>query len=250
MPTLIQWTDETWNPTTGCNKVSPGCKNCYAEKMHKRLMAMFPQKYNKPFLDGVKMHESEMLKPFNWKKPKRIFVNSMSDLFHEDVTFEFIKQVFGVMELCTHHTFQILTKRPERMLHYLRTRQRGWRNNNVLPNVIVGTSAENQGAFNSRSEAMFLIKDLGWKTMLSCEPLLSPIPYLLLKPGDIMHGVFDWIIAGGESGPKARSINPEAFRNIRDQCKEAYVPFFFKQWGAQQPGNELDGVQHLEFPKL
>jgi len=249
MPTLIQWTDETWNPTTGCNKVSQGCKNCYAEKMHKRLMAMYPKKYNTPFLDGVKMHEMELGKPLTWRKPKRVFVNSMSDLFHEDVTFKFIDMVFGVIELCPHHTFQILTKRPERMVFYLRHRKIKWRNDGVLPNVILGTSAEDQTAYNNRSSAMFLIKDFGWKTMLSCEPLLNPIPYLFIKPGDILEGIFDWIIAGGESGAKARHINPEAFRNIRDQCKEANVPFFFKQWGAQQPGNELDGVQHLEFPK-
>jgi len=249
MPTLIQWTDETWNPTTGCNKVSPGCKNCYAEKMHNRLMAMYPKKYKTPFLDGVQTHLHELDKPKRWKQPKRIFVNSMSDLFHEDVEHSFIDLVFGVMMECPHHTFQILTKRPETMLQYLRTRKQ-WRNGGVLPNVIVGTSAEDQTTYGKRSVAMFMVKNLGWKTMLSCEPLLKPIPYLLIKPGDVLEGVFDWIIAGGESGHKARHINPEAFRNIRDQCKEANVPFFFKQWGAQQPGNELDGVQHLEFPKL
>lgn len=244
----IEWTDETWNPTTGCDKVSQGCKNCYAEVMHKRLRGMYPEKYSKPFLGHVEVHETELLKPLKWKKPRMVFVNSMSDLFHEDVPFEFIDKVFEVIKESKHHTFQILTKRPLRMYRYLR------RHLTIINNVIVGTSCEDEETYYQRSEYIQRLSYRGWLTMLSLEPLLGPID-LGLKTSSLFS--FDWVIVGGESGHKARPIHPDWVRSIRDQCQKANVPFFFKQWGEwhngwkvgkKKSGNILDGEQHLNFP--
>lgn len=246
--TKIEWTDETWNPVTGCDKISQGCKNCYAEKMHKRLMGMFPEKYSKPFLGNIELHASELFKPISRKKPTWYFVNSMSDLFHEDVPFDFIDNVFAVMDCCPQHTFQILTKRPDRMLAYLRE-NRSWRvgqlkvsydssdydlNSWPLKNVILGTSAEDQENYNRRAVPMVFVRQLGWTTMLSAEPLLGKLQ-MFIRPGDIMEHTFNWVIVGGESGHKARPMHPQWVRDLRDECDDAGVPFFFKQWGEWAP---------------
>lgn len=239
----IEWTNKTWNPTTGCNKVSQGCKNCYALTMHKRLQGMGQQKYQQDFLKGVVMHDSELRYPLTVRKPTMFFVNSMSDLFHEDVTFDFIDNVFAVMDCKPQHTFQILTKRPDRMYEYFKE-NRGWRvgqlkvsydskdydlNSWPLKNVIIGTSCEDAETFNKRSVYIAYLAQLGWRTMLSLEPLLGPINLFM---DGIYENAFGWVITGGESGHGARPMHPDWIRSLRDQCAKSNTPFFFKQWGA------------------
>ena len=271
MSSKIEWTDETWNPVTGCNKVSRGCKNCYAEVMHKRLREMGQKKYQKPFLDGAVTHEESLLKPFSWKKPRMVFVNSMSDLFHEDVPFEFIDKVFAAMALTPQHTYQVLTKRPERMAKYFRMINEEkdmarwmtaaieafnmrWSETEVfdimdypLPNVWLGTSVENQGLANKRIP--FLLQCPAAVRFLSCEPLVGPVTFRWARWVDVhemnliygkanhldgLRGI-DWVIVGGESGSKAEPMHPDWVRSLRDQCQESKVAFFFKQWGAFKP---------------
>lgn len=228
----IEWTDATWNPTTGCSKISPGCKNCYAERMSKRLMAMGVEKYVNGF--QVTLHKDALSIPLTWKKPQIIFVNSMSDLFHEDVPEEFVQEVFSVMRQAHWHQFQVLTKRSERLLEL--APQIDW-----PENVWMGVSVEN-------AEYSFRINHLRQTNahikFLSLEPLLGPLSNLNLDN-------IDWVIVGGESGPGARPIGKEWVTEIRDQCVTANVPFFFKQWGGvqkKQAGRELDGVTWDEMP--
>ncbi len=252
----IQWTDQTWNPVTGCNKVSRGCKNCYAEVMHKRLRAMNSEKYQKPFLDGAVTHHDSLKEPFTWKKPRMVFVNSMSDLFHEYVSFDFIDKVFSVMAQTPQHTYQILTKRPERMLEFFNW-QVGEYN---LPNVWLGTSVENQEQANKRIP--YLLQCPAAVRFLSCEPLVGAVDLnrivfdrysgtglLNCLDGierDHLDGILGetgrihWVIAGGESGPKAQPMHPDWVRTLRDQCQKAGVPFFFKQWGNWKEGSHID----------
>lgn len=221
----IEWTESTWNPLTGCNKISPGCKNCYAERMAKRLQAMGQEKYRNGF--RLTLHPDVLEEPLGWTKPQMIFVNSMSDLFHKDVPVEFIQRVFNVMCRAHWHTFQVLTKRAERLLEL--DSQLDW-----PANVWMGVSVEN-------SDYKFRI-DLLRQTharikFLSLEPLLGPLPEMNLSN-------IDWVIVGGESGPKARPIRPEWVQDIRNQCVHASVPFFFKQWGGtnrKKTGRLLDG---------
>lgn len=221
----IEWTESTWNPLTGCNKISPGCKNCYAERMSKRLQAMGLEKYRNGF--QLTLHPEVLEEPLNWTKPQMIFVNSMSDLFHKDVRLEFIQEVFNVMCRAHWHTFQVLTKRADRLLEL--DSQLAW-----PANVWMGVSVEN-------SDYKFRI-DLLREThagikFLSLEPLLGPLPNMNLTN-------IDWVIAGGESGPKARPIKAEWVQDIRNQCIHASVPFFFKQWGGtnkKKTGRLLDG---------
>jgi protein gp37 len=246
----IEWTDVTWNPVTGCDKVSQGCKNCYAEVMHRRLRGMFPEKYSQPFLGHIQLHASELRKPLKWKKPKMVFVNSMSDLFHPDVPFDFIDDVFAVMDCCPQHTFQILTKRPDRMAQYF-AENRAWRvgqlkyaydssdydlNGWPLENVWLGTSCEDQKTANERIPYLLLAPAA--VRFLSCEPLLGPIDLSISYPYRSLQSQFDWIIVGGESGPKARPMHPDWVRSLRNQCIITGVPFFFKQWGAWMPGEQ------------
>ncbi|HMG94379.1 MAG TPA: phage Gp37/Gp68 family protein [Chryseolinea sp.] len=262
--TKIEWTDEVWNPVTGCDKVSQGCKNCYAEIMHRRLMGMFPDKYSKPFLGNIELHEDELMKPLKWRnKPRRVFVNSMSDLFHEDVDYGFIYKVFAVMDVCRQygHTFQILTKRPGRMLEFMKAHV-SYTINSPLDNVWLGVSVEDQ---KTADERIPLLKHTSAAVrFLSCEPLLGPINDHL--DTQKIH----WVIVGGESGRHARPMYPDWVRSIRDQCRASDIPFFFKQWGEWAPsdlpmpfhsepvfkvgknksGNHLDGNQHLEFPHI
>lgn len=247
--TKIEWTDATWNPVTGCDKVSQGCKNCYAEVMHKRLMGMFPQKYSKPFLGNVQFHAEELDKPKSWKKPLKIFVNSMSDLFHEDLDFNYIREIFEIMRAADWHTYQILTKRPRRILEFIQW----FTNEYVIPfifpkNVWIGVSCEDQKTADERIP--LLLKVPATIRFISCEPLLGPIKlhkyvepatlhsYHLHKSLDIP--VIDWVIVGGESGRNARPMHPDWVRSIRDECKVTNggfggVAFFFKQWGEWMP---------------
>ena len=220
----IEWTDETWNPTTGCNKVSEGCKNCYAEVQHRRMMAMHPKKYKRPFLDGAFADEASLENPLHFKKPTKFFVNSMSDLFHENISFTFIARVFRMMEDCPQHTFQVLTKRPERMLEFW-----NWFSKHALPpaeNVWLGVSCENQKAADERIPLLLQVPAA--VRFLSCEPLFGEIN---IRKYFTMLRTLHWVIAGGESGHHARPMHPDWARGLRDQCKAAGVPFFFKQWG-------------------
>jgi len=230
----IEWTEATWNPLTGCTKISPGCKNCYAERMALRLQAMGQPNYATGF--ALALHEHMIDVPLRWRKPRRIFVNSMSDLFQDAVPVDFIKKVFAVMSTASQHQFQVLTKRSERLRALNNTLK--W-----MPNIWMGVSVENQ-------KYAFRIEDLcqtdARVKFLSLEPLLGPLGRLDLS------GIH-WVIAGGESGPKARAMDVAWVREIRDQCVEAKVAFFFKQWGGKrksQTGRELDGRTWDQFPSL
>lgn len=211
--TKIEWTDSTWNPLTGCDKVSPGCQNCYAERMAARLKAMGNPNYKNGF--ELTMHEHVLNLPLKWKTPQLIFVNSMSDLFHEKVPLEFILRVFDVMREANWHTFQILTKRSLRLADL--SSQIQWPSN-----VWMGVSVENS-AYTYRIDHLRTCQ--AKIKFLSLEPLLGPIPSLELTK-------INWVIVGGESGPHARLMEKEWVINIRNQCVDQNVPFFFKQWGG------------------
>jgi protein gp37 len=228
----IEWTDATWNPVTGCTKISPGCKHCYAERLSKRLQAMGQGNYRNAFKVTLQPQMLEL--PLRWKTPKRIFVNSMSDLFHKDVPTAYIKQVFDVMGRAQWHEYQVLTKRSERVLEL--SRQLAW-----VPQIWMGVSVENEDYVDRIDH---LRKTDAHVKFLSLEPLLGPLRKLNLR------GI-DWAIVGGESGPGARSVNPEWVIEIRDQCLKAGVPFFFKQWGGVQKskaGRTLEGRTWDEMP--
>jgi protein gp37 len=230
----IEWTDVTWNPVTGCTKISPGCKHCYAERMAKRLKMMGQANYRNGFEITLQPHMLEL--PLKWKTPKRIFVNSMSDLFHTDVPFDYIEQVFGMMRQAHWHQYQVLTKRSERLLE-LNTRLR-WE-----PQIWMGVSVENNDYVRRIDD---LRKTNAHVKFLSLEPLLGPLHKLNLR------GI-DWAIVGGESGPGARAVDPSWVVDIRDQCCRADVAFFFKQWGGVQKkktGRELEGRTWEEMPQL
>jgi protein gp37 len=209
----IEWTEMTWNPTTGCDKISAGCKYCYAEVMSRRLHAMGVEKYKDGF--ELRVHPSALQIPYSWRSPKVVFVNSMSDLFHKDVPLSFIKQVFDVMNDNPQHVFQVLTKRSDLLLKY--SRDLKWSHN-----IWMGVSVEN-------AKVMHRINDLrttGARVkFLSCEPLIGPLPNMDLD------GI-DWVIVGGESGRKPRPMKEEWVLDILDQCQTADVKFFFKQWGG------------------
>ncbi|NLN91903.1 MAG: phage Gp37/Gp68 family protein [Candidatus Hydrogenedens sp.] len=230
----IEWTESTWNPVTGCTKISTGCKNCYAERMAKRLQAMGQPNYKNGF--EVAAHEEMLLHPLTWKKPRLIFVNSMSDLFHSRVPLSFITKVFETMHKANWHQFQILTKRSKRLLEL--DPHLSW-----APNIWMGVSVEN-------SDTLYRVNDLQ-KTeshlkFISFEPLLGPV-------GNVSLQGIDWVIAGGESGPKARPVKPEWVTDIRNQCKDQKVPFFFKQWGGvnkKKTGRLLDGKLYDEMPEF
>jgi len=230
----IEWTESTWNPLTGCTKVSPGCANCYAERLSKRLKAMGNRNYSNGF--NITMHEDMLELPFKWRKPQNIFVNSMSDLFHEKVPDEYIFEVFDVMRRATWHHFQILTKRSERLMDI--SPKLPW-----MPHIWMGVSVENQ----DYTYRINHLRRTGAKIkFLSLEPLIGIVSALQLN--DI-----DWVIVGGESGPKSRPIKDSWVIDIRNQCLENGVPFFFKQWGGvnrQKTGRELEGRMWDEMPSL
>lgn len=228
----IEWTESTWNPITGCNKISPGCKHCYAERMAMRLRAIGHPNYVNGF--ELTLHEHLLERPLEWKKPQVIFVNSMSDLFHEEVPFDFIQKIFDVMQQAHWHHFQVLTKRSKRL--YELDSQIEW-----PENVWMGVSVENEKhtiRIDQLRETRARIK------FLSLEPLLGPLKNLNLQ------GI-DWVIVGGESGPGARPIIEEWVTDIRDQCLVLNVPFFFKQWGGtrkKKNGRVLQGRTWNEMP--
>ncbi len=322
----IEWTDAVWNPVVGCEKVSEACKNCYAIGMAHRLAGIehSAKKYEGitkkteggriNFTGKVRLDEASLLKPFQWKKGKKIFANSMGDLFHKDVPFEWIDKVFAVMALCPHHTFQILTKRPERMREYFESRVSNFnqpiedcileivrkddivfennKNNawvslfkewvdeggqkayctlstDAMPNVWLGATVENQKTANERIP--HLLACPAKVRFLSCEPLLEAIDlngiFEDFCDGGKMSYIYplkgyrhttqtiknttipkiDWVIVGGESGRGARPTHPDWVRSIRDQCKEAGVPFFFKQWGEWLPA---DGRRLYQYKRI
>lgn len=228
----IEWTESTWNPLTGCTKVSPGCKHCYAERMSKRLQAMGQSNYRHGF--QLTLHEHVLETPLHWKQPQMIFVNSMSDLFHEDVPVHFIQQVFDVMRRASWHTFQVLTKRSARLVEL--DHQLEW-----PENVWMGVSVEN-------NDYIFRIDHLCYThahtKFLSLEPLLGPLP-------DLRFNGIHWVIVGGESGPGARPMEAGWVIDIRNQCNSANIPFFFKQWGGvnkKKAGRELEGRTWDDLP--
>lgn len=277
--TGIEWTDATWNPVTGCAKVSQGCKHCYAEREWPRMTRLVPAYAGRDFTD-VRTHEDRLDQPLRWKKPRKVFVNSMSDLFHSDVPDEFIDKVFITMALCPQHTFQVLTKRADRMQEYV-TRLNGGRLRNrlimvdapnstlawPLQNVWLGVSVEDQDAADERIP--LLLDTPAAVRWISAEPLLGPIRLsglfgLITDDEDVridaLNGTFvtsrhqeeptplgarlDWVVVGGESGPKARPMSIKWARSLRDQCAEAGVPFLFKQWGEWAPA----AVRQSETP--
>jgi protein gp37 len=228
----IEWTESTWNPVTGCNKISPGCKHCYAERLAKRLKAMGQPNYKNGFKLTLQPQMLEL--PLGWKKPQTIFVNSMSDLFHKNVPLEYIRQVFDVMKRAHWHRFQILTKRADILAElspYLE-----W-----SPNIWMGVSVENQNYVHRIDD---LRKTAAKVKFLSLEPLLGPLKNLNLEK-------IDWVIAGGESGYGARPIKEDWVLDIRNQCRTANVAFFFKQWGGfnkKKNGRLLEGRTWDEMP--
>lgn len=228
----IEWTEMTWNPVTGCTKISPGCKHCYAERMAKRLKAMGVKSYSNEF--ELTLQPQMLDQPLRWRTPRTVFVNSMSDLFHIDVSRDFIQQVFDVMRRAHWHTFQVLTKRSDRLLEL--DSKVDWPGN-----VWMGVSVENE-KYGFRIDHL---RETHAKTkFLSLEPLLGPLPRLKLK------GI-DWVIVGGESGPGARPMQQAWVEDIRDQCAEAEVAFFFKQWGGtnkKRSGRELEGRTWDDMP--
>lgn len=287
--TTIEWTKrpgtigETWNPTTGCNKVDRGCKHCYAEIMHRRLQAMGQKKYQQDFLAGPVCHDDLLEMPFTWKKPRTIFVDSMSDLFHEKVGYPFLYDVFQVMKDAPEHTFLILTKRPENAVAFWNWRKlRGdlW---TCPPNVWLGTSINDQESANKRIPILLTLD--GCLRFLSYEPATGPakLRRLVVKKdaldedgkswreveidalgGRCLERFFEmgkqvhintltldhprlhWVIMGGESGPKADPMHPQWVRHIRNECLASGTPFFFKQWGAWAPVNYHTGDFELK----
>jgi protein gp37 len=281
--TKIEWADRVWNPITGCTKVSEGCRNCYAERLAGRFWK------DRKFTE-VRMHPERLSQPLSWKKPSRVFVNSMSDLFHPDVDHDFIGDVFRVMEKTPQHTYLILTKRPKEMLYWFNLMNA----ERYLPNVWLGVSVEDQKSADERIP--LLLNTPAAVRFVSCEPLLGPVDfwkfatreetfgsmfdhrgsygfYPGLPPEPIKyHEGIDWVIVGGESGPGARPMHPDWARSIRNQCVDAGVSFFFKQWGEwihnyfdmpkeiagwypervgkKNAGRLLDGVEWNQFPEV
>ena len=272
MTTKIEWTDETWNPVTGCSKVSQGCKNCYAERLAPKVFAgqvvevdttppkhpeMKASAFRPRAFTDVLCHPERLDAPLHWKKPRRIFVNSMSDLFHEDVPDKFIDDCFRIMVQAPQHQFQILTKRPARMLSFyqsqsphrtLTTETKHIIYSFPLDNVWLGVSVEDQATADERIP--LLLATPAAVRFISYEPALGPIdlyiPHAMAatdpRNTNEHATVLDWVIAGGESGPNARPSHPDWFRAIRDQCAAAGVPFFFKQWGEWAPETVISSV--------
>lgn len=234
--TKIEWTESTWNPITGCTKISSGCKNCYAEVMTRRLQAMGQEKYLNGF--NLTLHPETLKEPNTWKKPRVIFVNSMSDLFHKDIPVQYIIDVFKVMKENPHHVFQILTKRAGLLLYYDKEGYLEWTHN-----IWMGVTVED----NTVTKRIDLLRQTGAKIkFLSCEPLLTEIP------GMNLTGI-DWVIVGGESGRTPRPIKEEWVLDIKDQCRKANVAFYFKQWGGtnkKKAGKILEGKVYNEMPLI
>ena len=233
--TKIEWTEKTWNPVTGCTKCSPGCANCYAERMSKRLAGRCGYPADEPFTVIQHLHKLE--EPFNWRKPVMCFVCSMGDLFHDDVPFAFIKHIWKVMAANQRHTFQILTKRPRRMMEFTQW-MAGADDISVAHwpgNVWLGVTTENQEQADKRIP--LLLQTPAAVRFVSVEPMLEPL--FIRRFLDRL----DWIICGGETGPGARPMHPDWPRALRDQCQAAGVPFFFKSWGNWKPISEMSEIE-------
>ncbi len=241
----IEWTDATWNPVTGCTKISPGCKNCYAETFAERFRGVPGHPYEQGF--DLRLWPERIELPLRWKEPRIIFVNSMSDLFHKDIPDQYIKVVFDTMERANHHVFQVLTKRADRMAEWT---NRFYSDREISSHIWLGVSVENQDYV----ERIYDLQDVPAKVrFLSVEPLLGPIDF----QANDLNGIH-WTIVGGESGFRARPMNPQWARDIRSQCQENGVAFFFKQWGAYDSrgrkvgkklaGRVLDGRTWDEMP--
>ena len=233
----IEWTDSTWNPVTGCTKVSSGCDHCYAERFAERFRGVAGHPYEFGF--DLQFREARLSQPLNWRRPRKIFVNSMSDLFHKDVPWQFVDRVFGVMEQADWHVFQVLTKRSSLMRDYLRQR---YKSSNLPSHIWCGVSVEDGAALvrvRHLQESPVPVR------FLSLEPLLGPL-------GKFDLSGISWVIVGGESGPRARPVEAEWVCEVRDLCVRHQVPFFFKQWGGFRPksgGRLLDGVEHNGLPR-
>jgi len=251
----IEWTDAVWNPVTGCSKVSSGCANCYAERMSKRLAGRCGYPKDDPF--RVTLHQEKLNQPLFWKKPKRIFVNSMSDLFHDDVPFEFIWSVWARMVTNRQHTYMILTKRPKRMKEFFDwNASLEFKVETTWPNIWLGVSVENQATADERIPLLLQVP--ATVRFVSCEPLLGPVNLERIEPrgkAAFIHSLsgivsvpftvldnypkIDWVIVGGESGPGSRPVHPDWVRSLRDQCQAAGTKLFFKQWGEWEPIEEV-----------
>jgi protein gp37 len=247
--TGIQWTDATWNPVTGCTRVSAGCDNCYAATLAQRLLsgiylAREPEVQNDisrrdPF--AVRLWPERLRDPLGWRTPQHVFVNSMSDLFHKDVPQPFIRSIFQVMLAAPAHRYQILTKRPSRARRFVEANLDLFDDGVVPEHIWLGTSVENQDAVHRVGQ---LLQVPAIVRFVSCEPLIGPVTF---SPEGL-----DWVIVGGESGITRRPMDPEWARSIRDQCQAEAVPFFFKQWGGRTPkagGRELDGMEWNQMPE-
>lgn len=234
--TKIEWTESTWNPITGCTKISTGCTFCYAEIMSRRLKAMGQEKYKNGF--DLTLHPDVLNEPYRWKKGKMIFVNSMSDLFHKDVPIEYIQQIFRVIKENPQHVFQVLTKRADVLKYY---DSEGWLE--WPHNLWMGVTVEN----NEFAQRINDLRTTGARVkFLSCEPLLSSLPNLNLQ------GI-DWVIVGGESGRTPRPLKEEWVIDIKEQCRKANVAFYFKQWGGtnkKKAGKLLAGIMYKEMPQI
>jgi protein gp37 len=261
--TAIEWTDRTWNPTTGCSKVSPGCAHCYAETLSLRFGWSKKPWTPENAAENVVLHPERLSKPLSWRKPSMVFVNSMSDLFHELIPFDFVTEVFDVMVQAKQHTFQVLTKRPERMREFMRGYWHGGdpsvcvSPSRPAKNIWLGTSVENQRWADAR--VPILLDTPAAVRFLSCEPLLGPVTFRwrpwapLVKANhlDSIRGGIHWMIVGGESGPTHRPLDAEWVRTLRKESVEAGTAFFFKQWGGRTPksnGRILDGREWSEYP--
>ena len=234
----IEWTNSTWNPVTGCTKVSAGCDHCYAERLSERFRGVEGHPFESGF--DLTLRPKRLEQPMHWRRPQLIFVNSMSDLFHKDIPTEYIERVFDTMERADWHIYQVLTKRSSLMRRFVQGHYRGQA---APPHIWLGVSVENNAAL---TRLRHLQQTNASVRFVSFEPLLGPI-------GAVDLGDIHWVIAGGESGPGARPVRAEWVRALRDQCQAQRIAFFFKQWGGRTPkagGNRLDGRQWLEYPEV
>jgi protein gp37 len=234
----IEWTNSTWNPITGCTKISTGCDFCYAERFSERFRGVAGHPFENGF--DLTLRPERITQPLSWKKPRLVFVNSMSDLFHKEVPHTYIDRIFETMEAANWHIFQILTKRSSIMRRYVNQR---YKNSKAPEHVWLGVSIEDQ---SKRSRIAHLQQTAARIRFLSVEPLIGP-------PGDLNLRGIHWVIAGGESGPHARPMKPEWAVSVKNQCMAQKVPFFFKQWGGFRPksgGRLLQGKEWNEFPAL
>ena len=255
--TSIEWTDSTWNPTTGCTKVSRGCDHCYAERIANRLLSstysrrlpVVDSSVNRDDPFAVRIWPDRLVVPRRWRSPRRVFVNSMSDLFHQDIPELFVRQCFEVMLDVDRHVYQILTKRPSRAAKFVERNADLFKDSAIPEHIWIGTSVEDQ-AVDYRIRHLLGVS--AKVRFLSCEPLIGSLELRPSLPATLSASSrVHWVIVGGESGPKARKLDPQWVRALRDECAESGIPFFFKQWGGLTPkagGRELDGETWDEYP--